>query len=272
MSAVQLRIGFLDTNYGSPVDVLNLIFYALLLAGLVRFRNDEKDSRLLRFCFSIIFLDNFLSLALGLLSILAAALNPYKDYPFSLYTVNFFLSTSIFLVISYHVIKYLNAGKVLSAIHHESDGSSSSFFDESSRNQRVLHLLVDTIIFLLLIPRYTHFLGWFGSDDFFSSVDEQTLVYGVVIIARLVYYFTMESIWSATPGKMLTNTRITNEYGDKVSIKAIFARTLSRFIPFDGLSFFGNRGWHDSISNTYVLKEAHQGESKPKETAIPSPF
>src|SRR5687767_14097298 len=87
MSAVQLRIGFLDTNYGSPVDVLNLIFYALLLAGLVRFRNDEKDSRLLRFCFSIIFLDNFLSLALGILSILAAALNPYKDYAFSLYTV-----------------------------------------------------------------------------------------------------------------------------------------------------------------------------------------
>jgi hypothetical protein len=37
----------------------------------------------------------------------------------------------------------------------------------------------------------------------------------------------------------------------------IFIRTLSRFIIFEGLSYLGSvsRGWHDSLSGTYVVKK-----------------
>jgi hypothetical protein len=36
-----------------------------------------------------------------------------------------------------------------------------------------------------------------------------------------------------------------------------FIRTLSRFIVFEALSYLGSvsRGWHDSLSGTYVVKK-----------------
>lgn len=41
--------------------------------------------------------------------------------------------------------------------------------------------------------------------------------------------------------------------GEMSSIQ-IWKRTLSRLIPFDALSFFGENGWHDSWSDTRVVK------------------
>ena len=43
--------------------------------------------------------------------------------------------------------------------------------------------------------------------------------------------------------------------GEKPTNQAIVKRSLSRMIPFDALSFLGTngKGWHDSISNTYVV-------------------
>ena len=47
------------------------------------------------------------------------------------------------------------------------------------------------------------------------------------------------------------------EDGTKPDAQTIIKRTLCRLIPFDGLSFFGtpSRGWHDSMSDTYVVKK-----------------
>ena len=45
------------------------------------------------------------------------------------------------------------------------------------------------------------------------------------------------------------------EDGSKPIFQDIFLRSLCRFIPFEVFSFLGSegRGWHDSMSNTYVV-------------------
>jgi uncharacterized RDD family membrane protein YckC len=56
-------------------------------------------------------------------------------------------------------------------------------------------------------------------------------------------------------GKYITNTKILTEEGQKPEVDKILYRTLSRMIPFEAFSFFGEagRGWHDSISKTVVV-------------------
>lgn len=56
-------------------------------------------------------------------------------------------------------------------------------------------------------------------------------------------------------GKFLTGTKVVDEYGNTPASSTLLARNLSRMVPFDQLSFLGERGWHDSWSNTYVVKK-----------------
>jgi uncharacterized RDD family membrane protein YckC len=45
--------------------------------------------------------------------------------------------------------------------------------------------------------------------------------------------------------------------GSKPSESTIIKRTFCRLIPFDNISYLGSRsrGWHDSASNTYVVRK-----------------
>ena len=62
---------------------------------------------------------------------------------------------------------------------------------------------------------------------------------------------------------MITGTIVIDKNGNKPGFRAILIRTLIRFIPIDTLTFLGNsgRGWHDSFSNTYVVKKKALDES-----------
>src|SRR6185436_13626318 len=52
------------------------------------------------------------------------------------------------------------------------------------------------------------------------------------------YYLFFEGIFGATPGKMITKTRVVRLDGGKPSFGQIVGRTLSRFVPFEPFSFF----------------------------------
>src|SRR5262249_16412337 len=67
------------------------------------------------------------------------------------------------------------------------------------------------------------------------------------------YYTFFEGIWARTPGKFIFGTVVVNEVGGKPSIGQVLGRTASRFIPFEALSCFGERGWHDSLPKTPVV-------------------
>ncbi len=70
-----------------------------------------------------------------------------------------------------------------------------------------------------------------------------------------VYCFLFESIFGVTLGKIVTNTRVTDVFGNKPTIFSVFIRSLVRLIPFEALSFLSStgRGWHDYFSGTYVI-------------------
>lgn len=87
----------------------------------------------------------------------------------------------------------------------------------------------------------------------------------VGIALTIVYYLLAESLFGRSIGKFITGTVVTDVNGLKPNFGTIFKRTLCRFIPFDALSFLGSSrtgGWHDSISNTYVVNKLALEEEK----------
>ncbi|QGJ69973.1 Hypothetical protein PBC10988_16620 [Planctomycetales bacterium 10988] len=74
------------------------------------------------------------------------------------------------------------------------------------------------------------------------------------------YFLVFEGLFRRTPGKILTQTKVTSFLGEPASFLQIVLRTLGRFIPFDVLSYFldNPQGWHDMISQTYVVDSDFQ--------------
>jgi len=77
------------------------------------------------------------------------------------------------------------------------------------------------------------------------------------IPSMLVIYIIFEAVTGKTLGKHITGTKVVNEYGDRPSFGQVLGRSFARLIPLEALSFFGTptRGWHDSLTGTYVVKE-----------------
>jgi uncharacterized RDD family membrane protein YckC len=83
----------------------------------------------------------------------------------------------------------------------------------------------------------------------------------IALILLLFYYLITEAFFGRSLGKFVTGTIVVNKNGKKPDFGAILKRTLCRLIPFDPLSFLGSRGWHDSMSDTYVVNKKGLEES-----------
>lgn len=70
----------------------------------------------------------------------------------------------------------------------------------------------------------------------------------------LYYYLSEKFLNGRTIGKYGTGTKAVTILGGKPSNSDLLKRTFSRLVPFDALSFFGTNGWHDSWSDTRVVK------------------
>ncbi|POY37478.1 RDD family protein [Solitalea longa] len=79
----------------------------------------------------------------------------------------------------------------------------------------------------------------------------------LVIYAVIIgYYFVLETVLGQTIGKLITGTKVVDDFGNKPKVLKVLVRTLCRLIPFEAISFlFTPMGWHDSISKTYVVKK-----------------
>ena len=74
------------------------------------------------------------------------------------------------------------------------------------------------------------------------------------VIFFLYYYLSEKFLNGRTIGKYVTETKAVTILGGKPSNSDLLKRTFSRLVPFDALSFFGTNGWHDSWSDTRVVK------------------
>jgi uncharacterized RDD family membrane protein YckC len=131
--------------------------------------------------------------------------------------------------------------------------------ETAKAGKRFLNYIIDLICFYII----TFFLGFvYGIIAIISGMDVSWLAHADILtryfigfIVLSAYYAFFEGLFSATPGKFITGTRVVTEDGLKPSFNTILGRTLCRFIPFDAFSFLGASaiGWHDSISKTRVV-------------------
>jgi uncharacterized RDD family membrane protein YckC len=133
----------------------------------------------------------------------------------------------------------------------------------ASNGSRFLNYILDLAAFVLILILIGFVLGIFiglfgmtGISVWISSMGD--LGWNcVIIVISIVYYTLMEGFFGRSLGKFITGTIVVDENGEKPDFGTIFKRSLCRLIPFDAFSFLGSsgRGWHDSISDTYVVNK-----------------
>ena len=128
-------------------------------------------------------------------------------------------------------------------------------FETTSSGMRFLHYLIDVAISYGILIAFAFLLGivlTLIDNNSVSNILETYLTLSFYIF-RFSYYIVFEYFFQATIGKMICGSIVVDEYGERPKFKQIFYRTLSRIVPFEALSCLGDRPWHDSWTDTYVL-------------------
>jgi len=127
----------------------------------------------------------------------------------------------------------------------------------ASRGRRFLNFLIDYFGFILFSMVIGALLGFIYPPAIYALQDAGTLVdYAVGIPLMILYYVSQEALFGRTLGKLITGTCVVSAAGGTASFAQLLGRTAARFIPFEPFSFFGSDavGWHDSLSNTRVVR------------------
>lgn len=123
-----------------------------------------------------------------------------------------------------------------------------------------IDLLVFYVLFMVLVSLLGLILVLIGGDlESFLYQLENTNPLLDRLISAIMYallYFTLESLLKGRSiGKYITKTKVVDINGNVPTVGSLMKRSFSRLIPFEIFSFLGEegRGWHDSISDTYVV-------------------
>lgn len=134
----------------------------------------------------------------------------------------------------------------------------------SSDRDRFFNCIIDSFFILVTIFLFTLIIVIAGNVfqfDMYRMWWMQIMinlgVFGTYFSFSIFYYLVFEFFFGRTIGKFITGSVVVNENGLKPNFRIVCVRTLSRFIPFDALSFLIKSGriWHDSISKTYVVEK-----------------
>lgn len=124
----------------------------------------------------------------------------------------------------------------------------------AGRWRRFLTWVVDYLGFMFFAMVIGVVLGILGATETLAMMHERGWSYLAGFVIMSGYYLLFEGLWGRTPGKVLLGTRVVSSAGGRPGFGAILGRTLARFVPFEGLTFFGERGFHDRVSNTRVVR------------------
>ena len=140
----------------------------------------------------------------------------------------------------------------------------------ATRGQRIFNCLLDLLIVhtvLVSIATTAIIIGDITNNNDLSNWAKSTttfekFIFWVVIL--FLYYFLTETYFSRTFAKYFTKTIVVTKDGSRPSKRMISIRTLSRFIPLEGLTFLSGdlRGVHDLFSDTYVVRKHEFNEKK----------
>ncbi|MGI9651797.1 RDD family protein [Chryseobacterium sp. RLHN22] len=261
-SFTTLNLSF--TNKFEHSDIWNFIFYVLLFIGGLQFiRTKGKETRFVGFVFSVIFLEAIILLLQSTF---------YKVFIIQWENITskqvFYLMLSYVvlfgvLYLSFRILKIIKSEKEIDIIKTE----AKTTVTDTGKWQRFFHWIVDaTIMALILIPFVISLGYWLMESDVLRESEGLRMffrsrwsLYVIVFAFFFIYYPVSEILFGSTPAKFLTESRVVNSKAESPGSSVVFLRTLCRNIPFDALSFFAKRGWHDSLSETYVVKEKRTG-------------
>jgi uncharacterized RDD family membrane protein YckC len=139
----------------------------------------------------------------------------------------------------------------------------------ASNNKRFLNYVIDHVAFMIILMLIGFILGVMIALSQSPAISLWIASLGnwgwnlILLIISLIYYSVFEGIFGTTLGKLITGTVVVTENGVKPNFAVVVKRSLCRLIPFNAVSFFFNPGlgWHDSISDTYVVKKKALVES-----------
>ena len=135
--------------------------------------------------------------------------------------------------------------------------------NKASLGVRFANYIVDMICYYIIIFAIVFLLGVINGifqieiiNTFLINIsNESGFVYVFTLSILILYYYLSEKFLNGrTIGKYVTGTKAVTILGAKPSNSDLLKRTFSRLVPFDALSFFGTNGWHDSWSDTRVVK------------------
>lgn len=250
---------FIGTTRGA-FDLWELFLLAILLAGSIMFLLKKgKETRLIAFVFSVIFISNIVGF-LNMLYFFFYIRGKLEDARYNKTAMVYLypLMNVVYIFLSYTILTSIKKIKVLDVKQTE----QSTTITDTPKWQRFFHYLIDTFIMLLVFCPL--FLRLFDTalvkNQFFrEKLNNESIWLLLVIILRFIYYPLFEILFNSTPAKFLTESRVIDDVAEKPSAGVIFKRTLFRSIPFNAVSFFWKTGWHDSLSYTHVVKEKRTG-------------
>ena len=139
-------------------------------------------------------------------------------------------------------------------------------YQNASSGQRFLNFLIDNLFMTYGLGYLTgslvgyllaSFFPEFAVSLFSDPESMDVLIFGVILayFNYIVYYTFCEKLFRGyTLGKLITGTRAVRINGEELSFKDTFLRSLSRIVPFEAFSGFGENPWHDQWTKTMVIK------------------
>ena len=140
----------------------------------------------------------------------------------------------------------------------------------ATREQRILNCILDLLIVHIIlgsIGTTVIIIGDITNNYELSNWVETTTTLEKLLfwsVALFLYYILTETYFSRTFAKYFTKTIVVTKDGSRPQKRMIVIRTLSRFIPLEGLTFLSGdlRGLHDLFSDTYVVQKHEFNQKK----------
>lgn len=141
-------------------------------------------------------------------------------------------------------------------------------FVYATQGQRFLNWLIDNLLMRYGLSYLTGMaigtLLAVTAPDFLNQLaySEGRLSGGIILLGFLVgylnyviYYTISEKLFRGyTLGKLITGTRAIRQDGGELTFRNALLRSLSRCVPFEVFSGFNTLTWHDSWTDTMVIK------------------
>ena len=145
-------------------------------------------------------------------------------------------------------------------------GAYAVSLEYASKEQRCINFIIDNLIMKFSLAYATSIgFAWVVGlafpvfrDKLFATDSWLPIVVAMYMVSRVnyvIYYTISEKFFNGyTLGKLVSGTRAIRDDGDELTLKNAIHRSFSRFLPFEFLSGFGERPWHDSWTKTTVIK------------------